>query len=118
MLKSPQIKAKDVVNNWWMSNGVICNSSDHDQLVLMASIFLGVPRLLEVAKYYMDANLIHSNEIKLDKESIYGFYFKLFDDVIGRYRRDSFDGSSVSEYRLSSENEIDYNNPDNFFYLF
>ena len=63
---------------------------NHDQLVLMASIFLGVPRLLEVAKEEIDKSLIYSNEIKLDKESIYSFYKEVFMAIKLKYAEAAF----------------------------
>ena len=78
MLESPRIVARDVFDKWWLSKNIDCNLSDRYRLEHMASTLLGVPRLLEFAKKYIDEKLIRSNEIKLDKESIHGLYEEIF----------------------------------------
>ena len=72
----------------------------------MASIFLGVPRLLEVAKEEIDKSLIYSNEIKLDKESIYRFYGEVFRVIKSKYAEATFSVDASRKFALIFQKKI------------
>ena len=87
-LKIPALSVEDVVSKWLLYdvNSEI-NSQDKFHLQLIAQTLLGVPRLLELAKYFILGNCINKTDsvLILEPSSIKKLYEYIFESITSRY---------------------------------
>ena len=111
-LIAPAITAEEVVSKWWLINSSNCNKRDRFRLELIASTLLGVPRLLQFAKEYIDSTLPNLKRKKMSKESIQSLYLKIFEAVQGRYKFNIFLATAKRKSALIFQEVVAYEETD------
>jgi hypothetical protein len=107
-LSNPKINAEEVVDKWWCINSANCDVRDRFCFELIATTLISVPRLLEFAKDYIDAELVQSNSVSLTKESVQGLYKELSVQIKGRYSVISFEAAPDRKSAIIFQEKIKF----------